>query len=61
MSLVQSLGLDDEELRICITPDVGGGFGAKYPDIYPRIVVPLAARLLGRPVRWVEDRPPSTS
>ena len=55
MSLVQLLGLDDEELRI-ITPDVGGGFGAKYL-IYPEeVVVPLAARLLGRPVRWLEDR-----
>jgi len=55
MSLVQLLGLDDEELRI-ITPDVGGGFGAKYL-IYPEeVVVPLAARLLGRPVKWVEDR-----
>jgi aerobic carbon-monoxide dehydrogenase large subunit len=55
MALVQLLGLDDEELRI-ITPDVGGGFGAKYL-IYPEeVVVPLAARLLGRPVRWVEDR-----
>jgi aerobic carbon-monoxide dehydrogenase large subunit len=55
MALVQLLGIDDDELRI-ITPDVGGGFGAKYL-IYPEeIVVPLAARLLGRPVRWVEDR-----
>jgi carbon-monoxide dehydrogenase large subunit len=55
MSLVQMLGIDDEELRI-ITPDVGGGFGAKYL-IYPEeVVVPLGARLLGRPVKWVEDR-----
>ena len=55
MALVELLGLDDEELRI-ITPDVGGGFGAKYL-IYPEeVVVPLAARLLGRPVKWVEDR-----
>ena len=39
-----------------ITPDVGGGFGAKYL-IYPEeVVVPLAARLLRRPVRWIEDR-----
>jgi len=37
-----------EKLRI-ITPDVGGGFGAKYL-IYPEeVVVPLAARLLRRP------------
>ena len=55
MSLIQLLGVDDDELRI-ITPDVGGGFGAKYL-IYPEeVVVTLAARLLGRPVKWVEDR-----
>lgn len=55
MALIQLLGVDDEELRV-LTPDVGGGFGAKYL-IYPEeVVVPLAARLLKRPVRWVEDR-----
>jgi carbon-monoxide dehydrogenase large subunit len=55
MSLIQLLGVDDDELRI-ITPDVGGGFGAKYL-IYPEeVVIPLCARLLGRPVRWIEDR-----
>lgn len=55
MSLIQLLGVDDDELRI-ITPDVGGGFGTKYL-IYPEeVVVTLAARLLGRPVKWVEDR-----
>lgn len=55
MALIQLLGIDDEELRV-VTPDVGGGFGAKYL-IYPEeVVVPLAARLLKRPVRWVEDR-----
>ena len=55
MSLIQLLGVDDEELRI-ITPDVGGGFGAKYL-IYPEeAVVTLSARLLGQSVRWIEDR-----
>ena len=55
LSLVQLLGLDDEKIRV-ITPDVGGGFGAKYL-IYPEeVVIPLAARLLGRPVKWIEDR-----
>jgi aerobic carbon-monoxide dehydrogenase large subunit len=55
LSLVQLLGVEDEKLRV-ITPDVGGGFGAKYL-IYPEeVVVPLAARLLQRPVKWVEDR-----
>ncbi len=55
LSLVQLFNVSDEKLRV-ITPDVGGGFGAKYL-IYPEeVVVPLAARLLGRPVRWIEDR-----
>jgi aerobic carbon-monoxide dehydrogenase large subunit len=55
LSLVQLFDVDDEKLRV-ITPDVGGGFGAKYL-IYPEeVVVPLAARLLHRPVRWIEDR-----
>ena len=53
--LVELLGCDDDELRV-ITPDVGGGFGGKYL-IYPEeVVVTLAARLLGRPVKWIEDR-----
>ena len=39
-----------------ISPDVGGGFGSKispYPEDY---LVPAAARLLGRPVKWIETR-----
>jgi carbon-monoxide dehydrogenase large subunit len=36
--------------------DVGGGFGARG-EFYPEdFLIPLAARLLGRPVRWLEDR-----
>lgn len=53
--LVELLGCDDDALRV-ITPDVGGGFGGKYL-IYPEeVVVTIAARLLGRPVKWIEDR-----
>jgi len=53
--LAESLGLDDGLLRV-ITPDVGGGFGPKY-CIYPEeIAIAAAARLLGRPLKWTEDR-----
>jgi carbon-monoxide dehydrogenase large subunit len=53
--LAQVLGLDDTLLRV-ITPDVGGGFGPKY-CIYPEeLAVAAAARLLGRPLKWIEDR-----
>ena len=39
-----------------ITPDVGGGFGIKN-GIYPeQLVVPWAAKKLGRPVKWYPSR-----
>lgn len=39
-----------------ITPDVGGGFGIKN-GIYPeQIIVPWAAKKLGRPVKWYPSR-----
>jgi carbon-monoxide dehydrogenase large subunit len=54
-ALATVLGIDETLLSVT-APDVGGGFGTKalvYPE---EMVVPLAARLLGRPVRWVGDR-----
>ncbi len=40
-----------------ITPDVGGGFGVKIMHPWPEeLLVPMAARALGRPVRFTEDR-----
>jgi carbon-monoxide dehydrogenase large subunit len=39
-----------------IEVDVGGGFGVRG-EIYPEdFLVPFAARALGRPVKWIEDR-----
>lgn len=53
--LAQTLGMDDTLIRV-ITPDVGGGFGPKY-CIYPEeVAVAAAARLLGRKLKWIEDR-----
>ena len=49
------LGLDENNLRV-ITPDVGGGFGAKYA-VYPEeLAIIAAARLTGRDLKWTEDR-----
>lgn len=53
--LAAVFGLEKEQVRV-ITPDVGGGFGAKngvYPD---EILVGWVARRLNRPARWVETR-----
>ncbi|HEU0246322.1 MAG TPA: aerobic carbon-monoxide dehydrogenase large subunit, partial [Gaiellaceae bacterium] len=48
-------GLPEHKIRI-VSPDIGGGFGNKVP-IYPGYVVATAASLLlGRPVKWTEDR-----
>jgi aerobic carbon-monoxide dehydrogenase large subunit len=48
-------GLPEQNIQI-ISPDIGGGFGNKVP-VYPGYVVAIAASLLlGRPVKWVEDR-----
>ena len=53
LSLV--LGLPASRVRV-ITPDVGGGFGAKL-NTYPEdAVVSCLARRLRRPVKWVESR-----
>jgi carbon-monoxide dehydrogenase large subunit len=39
-----------------VAPDVGGGFGAKN-FIYPEhVLLPWAARRVGRPVRWIATR-----
>jgi carbon-monoxide dehydrogenase large subunit len=54
-AIVMATGLDDERVRV-ITPEVGGGFGPKY-CVYPEeIAAVCAARLLGRSLKWVEDR-----
>ncbi|HEX5904006.1 MAG TPA: aerobic carbon-monoxide dehydrogenase large subunit [Actinomycetota bacterium] len=48
-------GLPEENIRI-ISPDLGGGFGNKVP-VYPGYVVATAASLLlGKPVKWIEER-----
>ena len=48
-------GCARKQIRVS-APDVGGGFGIKN-CVYPEWVMLLwCARLLGRPVKWVEDR-----
>lgn len=48
-------GIPESKVRI-ISPDIGGGFGNKVP-IYPGYVCAIVASIvLGRPVKWIEDR-----
>ena len=49
------VGLTEEKVRV-ISPDIGGGFGGKVP-VYPGYVIAIAASfLIGKPVKWIEDR-----
>ncbi len=55
-AIASKLELDLEQVDV-ITPDVGGGFGAKIMHPWPEeLLVPLAARILNRPVKFTEDR-----
>jgi len=53
--LVEVLDVPRDEIRVTC-PDVGGGFGLKA-HVYPEEVITcVVARLVGRPLKWVEDR-----
>ena len=54
-ALATALDLAESRVRVLV-PDVGGGFGLKVQVFPEDIVVAAAARRLGRPVKWIEDR-----
>jgi carbon-monoxide dehydrogenase large subunit len=53
--LCDLLGRDENQLRV-IAPDIGGGFGPKLVFYPEDVSVAVAALLLKRPVKWIEDR-----
>ncbi|MFJ8822091.1 xanthine dehydrogenase family protein molybdopterin-binding subunit [Streptomyces sp. NPDC102467] len=54
-AIAHTIGLDSETVRVIAT-DVGGGFGQKGILYVEELLIPYAARELGRPVVWREDR-----
>jgi aerobic carbon-monoxide dehydrogenase large subunit len=55
-AVAAKLGLALADVDV-ITPDIGGGFGVKIVHPWPEeVLVPWAAQLLGRPVKFTEDR-----
>ncbi|MFS0691556.1 xanthine dehydrogenase family protein molybdopterin-binding subunit [Streptomyces nitrosporeus] len=54
-AVAHTLGLEPSSVRV-VAADVGGGFGQKGVLYVEELVVPQAARVLGRPVLWREDR-----
>jgi 2-furoyl-CoA dehydrogenase large subunit len=54
--MARALRVPGPKLRLRIPPDSGGSFGIKL-SVFPYVVLTaLAARITGRPVKWVEDR-----
>ncbi len=54
--LARMLGMAESQVHV-VAPFIGGGFGPKIMMFYPEeMLVPWAARRLGRPVKWTEDR-----
>ena len=54
-NVVDMLGWESDQVRV-IAPDVGGGFGPKTIYYVEEALIPIVAKELGRPVKWVEDR-----
>jgi len=54
-ALAGAFGLREEQVRV-VASDAGGGFGIKGHTYPEDIIVPAAARRLGRPVKWIETR-----
>jgi carbon-monoxide dehydrogenase large subunit len=53
--LAAALNLPLSAIRV-LTPDVGGGFGARIHANPEHIAIAHAARVLGRPVKWLGER-----
>jgi 2-furoyl-CoA dehydrogenase large subunit len=51
-----ALGLPGSKLRLLTPPDSGGSFGIKSSVFAYVVLMGLASRKLGVPVRWIEDR-----
>ncbi|BBN94428.1 aldehyde oxidase and xanthine dehydrogenase molybdopterin binding protein [Deinococcus grandis] len=49
------MSIPEHKLRV-ISPDVGGGFGTKIFQYQEEVIVLLASRLIGRPVKWTSRR-----
>lgn len=54
-NIAKNLGVGEDKVRV-VTLDVGGSFGMKGFDFPENTLMPFAARMLGRPVKWASER-----
>ena len=51
-----ALGIPGSKLRLLTPAESGGSFGTKAAVLHSVVLMAIASRLLGVPVRWTEDR-----
>jgi 2-furoyl-CoA dehydrogenase large subunit len=51
-----ALGLPPHRLRLVVPEDIGGSFGIKSATYPYMVLLALASKIAGAPVRWIEDR-----
>ena len=56
LALSDILEISAEKVRVIAPRDQGGGFGVKAPFYRENIIIAYAAKALGKPVRWIENR-----
>jgi len=54
--MARALKVPGNRLRLRTPPDSGGSFGVKQGTFPYIVLISLAARVAGRPVKWIEDR-----
>ncbi len=55
IAVATRLGIPPDKVRV-LAGDIGGSFGLKIGASREELAVAAASRLVGRPVKWVEDR-----
>jgi 2-furoyl-CoA dehydrogenase large subunit len=54
--MARALRVPGNRLRLRTPPDAGGSFGVKQALVPYMVLMGVAARVAGRPVKWIEDR-----
>ena len=54
--MARALKVPGNRLRLRTPPDAGGSFGVKQGLVPYMVLMGIAARVCGRPVKWIEDR-----
>jgi len=54
--MARALKVPGNRLRLRTPPDAGGSFGVKQGLVPYMVLMGIAARVAGRPVKWIEDR-----